>query len=132
MALDVETMMPFAVFLAMTLGAWAVLGMAAGRPKSAEDRLRRLLDPRAGVAGDAGQAKKQEIFQAKVTAAAKKLGQSLRPNNAQELGKIRIKLLNAGFRQEQAVAVYYGSKFIGLMLGLGLAFPPCCYRWGMT
>jgi len=132
MALNVETIMPFAVFLAMTLGAWSVLGLAAGRPKSAEDRLRRLVDPRAGAAGEANQAKRQEMFQAKVAAAANRLGQSLRPTDAQELGKIRIKLLNAGFRQEQAVAVYYGIKLIGLLLGLGVAFPPCFLRWGLT
>ncbi len=73
------------------------------------------------------QAKRQEAVQAKVAAAASKLGQSLRPSDAQELGKIRIKLLNAGFRQEQAVAVYYGIKFIGLLIGLAGAFPPCCH-----
>jgi tight adherence protein C len=132
MVLNVEAMMPFAVFLAMTLAAWSVLGAAAGRPKSAEDRLQRLLDPRAEAASGASQAKRQEMFQAKVTAAAKKLGQSLRPTDVEELGKIRIKLLNAGFRHEQAVAVYYGTKLIGLLLGLGMAFPPCCLRWGMT
>ena len=48
-----------------------------------------------------------------MAAAANKLGQSLRPSDAQELGKIRIKLLNAGFRHEQAVAVFFGIKFIG-------------------
>ncbi len=66
-----------------------------------------------------------------MTAAANKLGQSLRPSNAVELGKIRIKLLNAGFRHEQAVTVYYGVKFIGLLLGLIVAFPPCAIRMGM-
>src|SRR5262245_45009182 len=128
MALDLESMMPVAVFVGMTLAAWAVLGASAAQPKSAEDRLKRLIDPRADAASGAMQAKRQEVFQAKVTAAAKKLGQSLRPTDAQELGKIRIKLLNAGFRQDQAVAVYYGSKLIGLLLGLAIAFPPCCMR----
>ena len=41
----------------------------------------------------------------------------------QELGKVRLKLLNAGFRHEQAVAVYYGVKVIGMLVGLGVAFP---------
>jgi len=132
MTFDIETMMPFAVFLAMTLGAWSVLGLAAGRPASADNRLHRLLDPHAAAAGESSQVKRQEQFQAKVTAAAGKLGKSLRPSDAQELGKIRIKLLNAGFRQEQAVAVYYGIKLIGLLLGLGVAFPALCLRLGMT
>jgi len=132
MTFNVETMMPFVVFLAMTLGAWSLLGLFAGRPGSAEDRLRRLLDPRVMAGNESLQAKRQELFQAKVTAAAGKLGRSLRPSSAQELGQIRIKLLNAGFRQEQAVAVYYGIKVIGLLLGLVVAFPALCLHFGMS
>ena len=113
----------------MTLGAWGVLGLVAGAAEVAELRLKRLLDPRAV---EISQAKRQEQVQAKVAAAAGKLGQSLRPSDAQELGKIRLKLLNAGFRQEQAVAVFYGIKLIVLLIGLVAAFPPCVLYFGMT
>ena len=69
----------------MTLGdAWSVLGLVAARPKSAELRLKRLLDPHSV---EIIQAKRQEHVQAKMAAAANKLGQSLRPSDAQELGK---------------------------------------------
>jgi tight adherence protein C len=99
----------------------------------AEDRLRRLLDPAAGRGpGEAGLAKRQEVFQAKVTAAARKLGQSLRPSDEQELGKVRLKLLNAGFRQEQAVAVFYGIKVIALLAAVAVAFPLVTLKYGMT
>ena len=77
------------------------------------------------------QAKRQEAVQAKLTAAANRLGQSLRPSDVQQLGKIRIKLMNAGFRHEQAVAVYYGVKLIGLLIGIAGAFPPCVMHYGM-
>jgi tight adherence protein C len=50
----------------------------------------------------------------------------------QQLGKIRIHLLNAGFRQEQAVAVYYGIKLISLLIGMAATFPPCFLRYGLT
>jgi tight adherence protein C len=132
MSLSVETLIPFAVFLAMTLGAWSVLGLFAERPKTAEERLRRLLDPSAAGSTAAIQAKRQEAFQAKVTEAAGKLGKSLRPSDVQQLGKIRIHLLNAGFRQEQAVAVYYGIKLISLLIGMAATFPPCFLRYGLT
>ncbi len=128
--LDIETLIPIAIFLAISLGAWSLLGMAAARPKTAEDRLRRLIDGRTGAA-EANLAKRQEAIQAKVAAAASRLGQSLRPSDAQELGKIRLKLLNAGFRQEQAVAVFYGIKLIGLVLGGALTFPPLFLRSGL-
>jgi tight adherence protein C len=132
MPLYIAMMIPYAIFLLMTLVAWAILGAAAGRPGPADDRLHRLLNPNAASASKASQAKRQDQFQAKVTAAASKLGKSLRPSDEQELGKIRIKLLNAGFRQEQAVAVFYGIKLIGLLAGLGAAFPAFCLKYGMT
>ena len=46
-----------------------------------------------------------------MAAAASKLGQFASPRpTAQELGKIRVTLLNAGFRQEQAVPVYFRGQ----------------------
>ena len=83
------TLIPVAMFISITLGTWVLLGMIADRPQTAEDRLQRLLDPSAGRdVAEAGLAKKQELFQAKVAAAAGKLGQSLRPSDAEALGKI--------------------------------------------
>jgi tight adherence protein C len=129
MMLSAEDLVPLAVFLAMTLGTWGVLGLVAARPKSAELRLKRLLDPHTV---EVTHAKRQDLVQARVTAAASKLGESLRPSDVQELGKIRIKLLNAGFRQEQAVAVYFGIKLMCLLIAVAVAFPSCVVRFGMT
>ena len=126
--ISAENLIPLAIFLAFSLGAWAVLGLMAERSSSAEARLQRLVDPRTIVIN---QAKRQEAVQAKLTAAANRLGQSLRPSDVQQLGKIRIKLMNAGFRHEQAVAVYYGVKLIGLLIGIAGAFPPCVMHYGM-
>ncbi len=128
MIVSAENLIPLAIFLAFSLGAWAVLGLLAERSSSAENRLQRLLDPRTIVNN---QAKRQEAVQARLTAAANKLGQSLRPADTKELGKIRIKLMNAGFRHEQAVAVFFGAKLIGLLVGLLGSFPPCFLRYGM-
>jgi tight adherence protein C len=129
MALSAENLIPLAIFLAFSLGAWAVLGLLAERSGSAEVRLQRLLDPRSIVVS---QAKRQEAVQAKLTAAANRLGQSLRPSDVQELGKIRVKLMNAGFRHEQAVAVYYGIKLIVLLVGLAGTFPSSFMHYGLT
>jgi tight adherence protein C len=108
-----EIILPLTVFVAITLGAWVVLGLIAGSQHSPELRLKRLFDPHAVVSVGAS---RQLLVQARVTAAANKLGQSLRPSDKEELGKIRIKLLNAGFRSEQAVAI----------------FPFCVVQFGMT
>jgi tight adherence protein C len=132
-AMHPEVLVPIAVFLAITLATWATLSAVAERPKSAEDRLKRLLDPQA-ARGEAlkMQANRQEQIQAKVAAAANKLGRSLRPSSEVELGKIRLKLVNAGFRHEQATAVYYGFKLFGVVLATALAFPPLAIKFGMA
>src|SRR5262249_241431 len=71
-------------------------------------------------------------IQEKVKEAASKLGQSLRPNSEAELGKVRLELLNAGFRSEQAVAIYYGLKFFCLVAALAIVVPLAITRYGMT
>jgi tight adherence protein C len=127
-----DALIPPAVFLVITLGTWAAMTAAAARPRSAEDRLRRLLEPptnRARV--DSQRAKKQERFQERVTQAANKLGQNLRPTDEEEYGKIRLQLLNAGFRHEQAVAIFYGIKTIGLILGLAVGIPFFAMKFGL-
>jgi tight adherence protein C len=128
-----DIMIAVAVFASITLGTWVVLGLVAGRPQRAEDRLQRLLVPAASRgAVEASAAKRQDLFHAKVTAAAKKLGQSLRPSNEESLGKIQLKLLSAGFRTEHAVAVFYGIKLIALLVGLAVSVPFLIVKYGMT
>jgi tight adherence protein C len=132
MAITSAFLVPFAVFMVITLVTWVALSALAERPQTAEDRLKRLLDPTV-ARGDAlkMQANRQQI-QAKVAAAANKLGRSIRPSTEVELGKIRLTLVSAGFRHEQATAIYYGLKVFGLFLGTAVAFPPIVIKMGMN
>jgi tight adherence protein C len=126
-------LVPIAVFVAITLVTWVALSALAERPQAAEDRLKRLLDPVA-ARGDAlkVQANRQEQLQAKVASAANKVGRSLRPSTEAELGKIRLTLVSAGFRHEQAPAIYYGLKVFGLLSGAAVSFPPLVFKFGMN
>ena len=127
-----ENAVPLGVFLAMTLGVWGVLSAVADRPVSAEDRLRRVLNPMARRPDAATLERQQDRLQTRVKQAASKLGQSLRPNNEVELGKVRLTLLNAGFRSEQAVPIFYGMKLFGMLAGLAVATPLAVSRYGMA
>jgi tight adherence protein C len=121
------------VFLAITLGAWGILSAIANKPTSSEERLKRVLNPAAVRHADTTLIdRQQDKLQQRVKEAASKLGKSFRPNSEVELGKIRMTLLNAGFRSEQAVAIYYGLKGFFLLLGLALAVPLVVSRYGMT
>ncbi len=129
---DAQTLVPISVFLAMTLAVWAVMSMVADRPVNAEERLKRVLNPATRRPDAASTARQQDKFQAKVTQAANKLGKSLKPSNESDLGKLRLELLNAGFRGENAVAVYQGLKFFALLLCLVIAAPFVMSKFGMN
>ncbi len=123
---------PLAVCAAMTLAAWAVMSIIADRPVNAEERLKRVLNPTARRLDATAVARNQDKFQAKMAQAASKLGQSLKPTNEAELGKIRLELLNAGFRAENAVAVYHGTKMLTMLLCAAVAGPFVLGKYGMT
>ena len=48
------------------------------------------------------------------------LAKPLQPKNEAELGKLKTKLANAGFRGEAAGSIFLGLKFAGLLAGLFL------------
>ena len=112
------------MFLSITLATWAGLGLLAGKPRTAQDRLEAPASTRtaAGAASrNPVQANRQLLVPGQGDGGRQlKLGQSLRPSDEQELGKIRVRLLNAGFRHEQAVAVYYGVKAVSYALDRAL------------
>lgn len=134
MSLSVETLLPFVAFLIITLGVWVILSALADRGKGgAEDRLRRMMSPTTGRKEIEDQAaRRQERIQAQMARAANKLGQSLRPSDEAEFSKVRITLLNAGFRSENAVAIFFGAKSLLMFLGLAIAFPIVAIKYGLT
>ena len=127
-----DNVIAFSVFLTMTLGVWGVLSWIADRPVNAEVRLKRVLNPATRRYDAAALDRQQDRLQAKVKEAASKLGKSLRPNDAAELGKVRLNLLNAGFRSEQMVAIFYGSKVLCMFALLTIAAPLLVSRYGMS
>lgn len=127
-----EQYVPYIAFLAMALGTWSVLTMFADRPTDMEERLKRIMNQSARPQGAAALVKQQDRIQAQVTKAAKRLSGPLQPSNEAELGKIRLLLLNAGFRGESAVQVFLGLKALCLLIGLAIAVPLVYSRYGFT
>jgi tight adherence protein C len=121
-----------AVFFAITLGVWAALSLIADRPINHDERLKRLMNPNAARPDARAVARQQDLIQARFAEAAKRIGKSLKPTNETELGKIRLNLLNAGFRSEHAVTIFYGFKVLGGLAGLALVAPLVLSKVGMT
>ena len=132
MTLSLSTFVPLAAFFAITLGVWATLSLIADRPINADERLKRVLNPNAARPDSSVLSRQQDMLQAKFASAANRLGRSLKPTDEVALGKLRLTLLNAGFRSENAVAIFYGLKMLGGLAALSIAAPLVLSKFGLT
>jgi tight adherence protein C len=127
-----STFVPLAAFFAITLGVWAMLSLIADRPINADERLKRVLNPNAARSDAGALARQQDLLQARFAEAAKRLGTSLKPTDEATLGKLRLTLLNAGFRNEHAVTIFYGIKALCLVATTSLTAPIVLSKFGLT
>ena len=121
---DIIPLLVFAGFVALI---WAVLSLISQRNSRAHERLARITRP-ASLAEieDPRTTTKQDRFQG-VMETAKALSRPLMPQTELETNQLKVRLANAGFRSDGAVAVYLGlrfASFIGfLLLSLAIFIP---------
>jgi tight adherence protein C len=121
--LSPATITSVAIFFGVTAIAWVVIGRVGGGDKPrAEARLEMMQKRgRAGageqVSGTDKQRKKNEALAAVLEKATSPLADTV-SGNAEEMGKLREKLVNAGFRRETAPVVFKGMQLI--IAGIGL------------
>jgi tight adherence protein C len=125
-------LIPFASFLAITLVVWVSLSMIADRPSNAEERLNRLLNPGARQKAAATLLADDDRIRARMSNVAGKFGQSFKPKKESQRSKVQSIMLNAGFRNEQAVAIFYGCKTICMLICLLIAGPIIYTSCGLT
>jgi tight adherence protein C len=115
--IDFEQVLPFALFLTFAaLAWWALEYLAASKPRALE-RLDELRNPKGRKRFEEQPITKSDAM-IKVLEKASPLGKSLEPKSEAELGKLRARLTQAGFRSEAAGGIFLGLKFLGLMVGL--------------
>ncbi|MDM4015473.1 type II secretion system F family protein [Roseiconus lacunae] len=113
-----------AIFAFVTFGTWFVLNRISGDDKPrAEARLDMMRKRRAsGATGEGGDASrsKNEALTAYLERAATPLADKV-SGNEKEMGQLREKLMNAGFRREAAPVVFktiqLGTAAFGLFVG---------------
>lgn len=114
--INMERLIPFAIFGAIAALAWWALGLiAAGKPRTLE-RLDAMKHPRARLQN--APLKRKDKVARVLENAAPALAKPLQPQDEQEISKLKIKLANAGFRGEAAGTAFLGAKFACLLLGL--------------
>lgn len=114
-------LLPFAMFGMFAALAWWTLELVAAAKPRAVERLEELKNPRARRKKDDITALKKADTMTKVLErATPALAKPLQPKNENELGKLKTKMANAGFRGDSAGSVFLGLKFAGLLVGLFL------------
>jgi tight adherence protein C len=129
--MSLEVLVPLGAFFAMALAVWGGLSAYAEKQARAADRLERLMQQSSRRRGPTALMRKQDRIQNLIAKAAPTLSRPLQPKNEAELGKLRLSLLNAGFRGENAVQIYLGIKFFCLLVALGIAVPSIYAKYGM-
>jgi tight adherence protein C len=116
-----EDLLPFAVFGGFAaLAWWALEYLAAGKPRAVE-RLDQLKDPRSRrERRELSALKKADTMTKVLEKATPALAKPLQPKTEIERSNLKVKLANAGFRNESAPSVFLGLKFAGLLGGLFL------------
>lgn len=131
--ITLELLIPIGTFLAISLGVWGVLTLVGSRRASGEERLQRFLDrSKARGGSSATLLRDQQRIQEKMAQAASRFAAPLQPKDKDEISKLRVKMLNAGYRHPQASQVYLGARFAGLLLGLAASVPPVVAHLGMN
>jgi tight adherence protein C len=125
-----EEVIPLLVLVAFVAGVFSVLSLLSSRNSRAQDRLDRISRP-ASLAEIEDPRNKKERFQG-VMDTAKALSGPLMPQTELEQSELRIKLANAGFRSDSAVAVYTGIRFASLMISLVGSCTIFLAKYGMT
>jgi tight adherence protein C len=122
-----QELIPLFVAGALVAGIFSVLSLLSSRNSRAQERLDRLSRPASLIDIETpAAAKKKERFQG-VMQTAKALSGPLMPQTELEQSELKIRLANAGFRSDSAVAVYLGLRFATLVvftvIGLAVALP---------
>jgi tight adherence protein C len=111
--LSAEEFLPVLVFITIVAGTFGLLSMLSSRNSQAEERLSRIGRPKSLVEIEMSQADSRGRF-AGLREAFSNLGGAIDNGSEVEKNTLKIKLANAGFRNENAAAVYQGIRVVCL------------------
>jgi len=116
--INAEQLVPVAIFIGIAALAWWALDLvASGKPRALE-RLDELRNPQSRRGQDAPPLARRERMAKVIESAAPAFAKPLQPQDELEMGKLKLKMANAGFRGESATTIFLGLKFASLLLGM--------------
>jgi len=128
----ISDIIPFLVFAVFIFGVWSVLSMISQRNSRAQERLTRMSRPASLVDIDNQQSISKEGRMQGFVDTARALSKPLMPQTELEQSALKIRLANAGFRSDSAMAVYLGLRFACTLLSLVVALAIFVPQYGIT
>ncbi|MAT14852.1 MAG: secretion protein [Planctomyces sp.] len=131
--MDLQTILPFVIFGAITLLIWAVVSLfSSSSDERAAERLDELRDPSLRNKNRSALEEEQTGIKKYFNKAAPALSSSLKPKTELEQNNLKIRLSNAGFHNPSAPTIYLALKaicaIVGVMVGGGFGF----FNFGTT
>jgi tight adherence protein C len=118
--LENPTVISLAVGGAVIAIAWMLIDMFVAKRPRVEQRLEEFKDPNLRRLREETSSTAGAMTRA-LQKATPALAKPLQPKTEQEVGRLRSKLMHAGFRGDSAPTMFLGLKFISLIAGLVLS-----------
>jgi tight adherence protein C len=125
--MDLTTILPWALFAAISIGVWAILSLFGDKGTRATERLVELRNP-----GGRDKKSNKTGMSAVLEAAAPALSKALQPKTELEQNQLKIRLSNAGFNSIAAPQLYLAIKFSMLIAGALLGGGIGLWKYGAT
>ena len=117
--LGISSLIPLAAFGGAMACAWLVIDWLIGGTRSRiEERLDDWRDPSGRKRRDEGVKNTSDAMSRVLEKATPALAKPLQPKTEMEVGKLRMRLMQAGFRSQDAPQIFLGIKFLCLLVGL--------------
>lgn len=130
LAFSITELTPIIVFGAIVLGAWALMTALSKRTNAATERLDRLGRPQS--AADMGDIDERRRRFSGIKDAIAQLGGAMEGQSDLEKNKLKLKLVNGGFRSDNAPVIYQGLTVLSLALFLLPTAGVMLYTSGFT
>jgi tight adherence protein C len=119
LALDISTLTPFAVFIAIAVVIWLVIDSLFNGPTKSESRLDQMRRAANGdLDGGDGRQSTREGLGKLMAKASPKLSSAIQPKSEKDVNAMRTKLDSAGFRSDNAVEILLAVQVLSGMFGL--------------
>lgn len=116
--IDVKFLLPLAVFGVLFTSVWLLLEWITGSKPRVDERLAEMRDPALRQRREANARGKSNTVSRVIEMATPALAKPLQPKTEKEAGRLKQRLIHAGFRSQGASTAFLGLKFSSLLLGV--------------